>query len=312
MSGKIRDEVHLLESIKRRPRNRDVVVGIDDDVAVVRSSRKSEFHVYTTDILIEDVHFSRKYFTPEQIGMKAIEVNVSDIAAIGGTPEYCLVSIGLPEVGLDYVKSIYKGMGLACRRHGIDIIGGDTSKSEKLIINVAMTGSVKKKDISLRSTARSGDLICVTGHLGESEAGRLCINRKIKSSLVRRHLEPRARLDLSRKIAPFATSMIDLSDGLATDLRHICRLSKKGCRIYHSFVPVSGELIRVSGKMGLDPYKLALYGGEDYELLFTIPRKNLGKIRCRYFIVGVITSGGCVLSYNNKIMEFGRGYDHFR
>lgn len=309
---KIKDETDLLKRVLRKSKHTDVVYGVGDDGAVIRTKRKDVYRVATTDIIIEDVHFSRKYFTPEQIGMKAIEVNASDIAAMGGKPNYCLVSLGVPKgVSLEYVKKLFNGMYKACKRTGTDIIGGDTSRSDNLIINISMGGEVTKKNLCLRKGAKKGDFVCVTGRLGGSEAGRLCLLNRIRSPIMKKHLEPKARMDVVGKIAPYASSMIDLSDGVATDLGHICRMSKKGCVIYKDCVPVDEELVRVSNKLKKDAYCLALYGGEDFELMFTVSSKNMSKIKCNFYVVGEITSRGMYLISANKKKKLKKGFDHF-
>jgi thiamine-monophosphate kinase len=244
-------EFGLIERIAKSVRtDASVIKGIGDDCAVLKYT-KDKYLLFTTDMLIEDVHFTRKEATFFQIGYKAMAVNLSDIAAMGGIPKSAVVSGGLPcNLKLNQADEIQQGINFAAKKFGVNIVGGDTNRSDKIILSVALLGEIEKKNLVLRSTARSGDLIFVTGSLGGSR-------KKKQFSFIPRIKE--ARL-LVKECKPSA--MIDLSDGLASDLERICQASKVGALIYPDLIPLSVDAKGISS---------ALYDGEDFELLFTLP-----------------------------------------
>ena len=255
-------------------------VGVGDDCSVYEFG-KGRYLLATCDMLIEDVHFSRKTASPFFIGCKAIASSLSDIAAMGGRPLFALASVGLPAATpQEFVQDLYIGIRSICRDHQTALVGGDTVRSpDRLVIDVAMLGESPNGSYVLRSGAKPGDVIAVTGTLGDSAAGLDLLNEKIsddnterRSCLIEAHLapEPRTREGLFLNEQFRLHSMIDISDGLAGDLAHICESSKLGARIRSEQIPVSDSLQAVCRESSLSPAQYALAGGEDYELLFTL------------------------------------------
>ena len=312
-------EFELIKRIGKKTKlfSKDVLIGIGDDAAVLKAGKK--YLLFTTDMLVEDDHFSLKYSTPEQIGMKAIEVNVSDIAAMGGLPEHALISLALPkDIELKFIDGLYKGLNKAGKKYKINIIGGDITHSKQIVINIAMLGFAEKKNLCLRKDAKVNDIICVTGDLGKSTAGLWLLLKNKKGESIKPHLEPKARLDFSKKIAKYANAMEDVSDGLAQEVRNICNESKVGAVIYKEKIPLSKSTIDDAKKVNKNPYDFALYGGEDFELVFTINKKNLSllneKLKDKIYVVGKILNKkqGIYLLDKNKKTKLKKGYDHFK
>ncbi len=311
---KVKDigEFGLINRITKRPIDKKILVGIGDDAAVFKTDK--DLQVLTTDCLVEGDHFRREWFTAMQIGMKAIEINVSDIAAMGAIPKYVLVSIALPKnLDVEFVDRLYEGMWKTCDKYNIEIIGGNMAHCEKIVISITLTGEVDKNNLGLRSGAKPGDFIFVSGHLGNGGAGLRLLQEgilgfeKVKKS----YLEPKAQLKTALKIAPFVNCMIDVSDGLAPEVKHICDESKCGAIIYKDKVPISDEVRAVAIRLDEDEYDYALYGGEDFELVYTASNENLNKIKG--FLVGEIIENKKINLYSNgkekAIAE--KGYDHF-
>jgi len=310
---KIKDigEFGLIDRIAKKSKNRDVLVGIGDDAAVVKTKG---LQVLTTDCLVEGDHFRREWFTPKQIGMKAIEINVSDVASMGAIPKYVLVSLALPrDIDVEFVEGMYKGMWKVCDKYKIEIIGGNMTHSENIVISITLTGEAEKKNLSLRNGAKPGDLIFVSGYLGNGKAGLRLFQEKLDGfeKVRKKYLEPKAQLKTALKVAPYVNSMIDVSDGLAPEVKHICDESKCGAIIYKDKIPINDEIRGVAKNLGEDEYDYALYGGEDFELVYTVSKDKLGKVKG--FLVGEITKSKCVmLSINGKEEEILKsGYDHF-
>jgi thiamine-monophosphate kinase len=277
-------ERELILRIRNRARSRasGVVVGIGDDCAVLALPPGSRL-LATTDLLLEGIHFRRSYARPEDIGWKAVAVNLSDIAAMGGEPRFALVALACPpETEVVEVDAFYEGVQGAAAPHGVVVVGGDTSSSpDGWIVNVTLLGETAGAP-RLRSGARPGDLIAVTGTLGEAAAGLLVlqpmpgdragvIERTVSDRVRQVHLRPAARVAEGRWLGRWAAvhAMIDLSDGLATDLGHIARESGVGARVFVDRLPVAEAVKRVASALGSDPVRLAVSGGEDYELLLT-------------------------------------------
>ncbi|MBT9137589.1 MAG: Thiamine-monophosphate kinase [Syntrophomonadaceae bacterium] len=242
--------------------NSAVVTGIGDDAAVIRCGAK-KFILFTTDSLIENIHFSSDLLTPYQVGEKAMAVNLSDIAAMGGIPKYAVVSVALtPETSVTFVNEVYRGIKKVAARFAVAIVGGDTARSpEGMMINISLLGEVTEKFLVHRSGAKAGDEIFVTGHLGATAAARLAGKHIPTLPLINEGRE------IIKKFKP--TSMIDISDGLSSDIMHICEASRVGAKIYEEAIPISDETRITAKKIGKAPLKLALEGGEDYQLLFT-------------------------------------------
>ena len=295
-------EDQLIERVRRQfPSARSGLrVGIGDDAAVLRPGVGAEW-VVTTDAFLENVHFLRKAHPPDAVGYKALARAASDIAAMGARARYFFLTMGLPDACSGaWLDNFLGGMGRAARRFGLILAGGDTTKYPAVVLSLTVLGEIDRGKAILRSGARPGDMLCVSGRLGGAELGLRLIQRKLHKQrrwtrLLKKHLYPEPRLALGEWLAArrCATSMIDTSDGLSTDLGHICKASGVGAIVWAPKIPVvtiPAELQR----LGLDPLDLALDGGEDYELLFTVPKKlaarlprNLGGIPIA--VIGEIT-----------------------
>lgn len=309
---RIGGEFALIERLTKKPISRKIIKGIGDDAAVINVG--SKYLVLTTDTLVEGDHFSHKYFTPEQIGKKAVEINVSDIGAMGAEPKYFLVSLVLPkDIDIRIIENIYKGMRQKGRKYKIEIIGGNITHGRQLVIDICMIGEVKKKNLKLRSAAGLDDCIFVSGDLGSSAAGLNLFlkNKKGPGRVKKRHLEPEAKFHKVKPFLRYINAMIDVSDGLASEVLRICEQSNMGAVIYLDSVPVdpaTEKAAEICGKKALD---YALYGGEDFELVYTVSRKNINKIKG--FMVGKITrEKGVRLYRDGREKPLTRhGYDHF-
>lgn len=300
----------------RKISDRNVVAGIGDDCAVL-AYRDNKYMLFTTDMMVENDHFSLKWSSPFQIGMKLVEVNVSDIVSMGGIPKYAVISLCLKKnTSVEFMDELYRGIYQSADRHGVLVIGGDTTHGNEYVFNMAMLGEVEKNLLRLRSMAKPGDKICVTGTLGGSTAG-LKLLLKGKKGYVNDHLEPRSRTaDEGRVIAKYANAMIDVSDGLGSEVRHICEQSKTGASIEMKSIPLSKNTLDSAKSLSLDPYDSALYGGEDFQLVFTIPENRIPELKKEFSdftVVGEILSKdqGSFLVKENKKYEIGKGYDHF-
>lgn len=264
------------------------VKGVGDDAAVIDNEGK--LTVVSTDLLLEGVHFDLMYVPLKHLGYKAVIVNLSDIFAMNATPRQITVSIGVSNrISVEALEELYEGIHHACERYNIDLVGGDTTSSVKgLVISITAIGEVQETDVVYRNTAKAGDLVCVSGDLGAAFLGLQILEREkrlflenpaIKPDLenqkylVGRQLKPEARADLIKmfgeaKLKP--TAMMDISDGLSSDIMHICRQSEVGAIIREADVPISENAYNMALKFNLDPINCALNGGEDYELLFTV------------------------------------------
>jgi len=278
-------EFGLIKRIRKRMAalNSAVIQGIGDDVAVVKTANKTL--LITTDILIEGVHFDRSWIDPWRLGKKALAVNLSDIAAMGGTPKYFLISLGLPEdLSLSFISSFYRGLKKEARRYDVDLLGGDTSLAQKIIINICLLGEGKKKGLLFRKGARIGDDLFVTGTLGDAALGLRILQKKGwmrgAKGLIERQLSPTPRIQLGQAIAKrrLATAMIDVSDGLLIDTTHLLEESGVGARIWEECIPLSRLYQKWIHFYSKDLCQMALCGGEDYELLFTAPSEKRKKI----------------------------------
>jgi thiamine-monophosphate kinase len=290
-------ESRLIESIRKRfasrpstPIVKDAArrewlrVGIGDDAAVFRPMPGFEW-VVTTDALLENVHFLRKVHAPAAVGYKALARATSDIAAMGARPRYFFLTLGLPEsCSGKWFDQFTRGMARAAREFGLILAGGDTTKHSEVTIALTVLGEADHGRVVLRSGAKPGDLLCVSGRLGEAELGlRLILrdgrNQKRWPRLVKKHLHPQPRLALGEWLTAhrLATSMIDTSDGLSTDLNHICHASGVGARVRAEKIPTVHVPPELRG-LKLRPLELALHGGEDYELLFTVPKKFAARL----------------------------------
>ena len=314
------------------------VRGIGDDCAVLPWT-KSESLIVTTDMLIEDRHFIRRRAAARDLGYKALAVNLSDIAAMGGRPKWALLSIGIPEgVGLDWLDEFYRGWREAARPSGVKLVGGDTTKSpDKIVINVVVGGTVRTGRAKLRSAARAGDVVAVTGKLGDSGGGlKVLLGEggesrpgeggvaRDEARLVRTHHRPRPHLEEGEWLGARAgvRAMMDVSDGIDSDIRRIMEQSGVGARIELEKLPVSAELRRVAERRGFDPVETAAAGGEDYCLLVTVDKAKFAAAAAAFrrrfgrplFAVGEITPKSAGLRYFRGGLEVvfsARGFDHF-
>jgi thiamine-monophosphate kinase len=329
----------LIERVRRRflstraralhePRLKDdgLRTGMGDDAAVLRPSVGTEW-VVTTDAFLENVHFLRKVHPPKAVGYKALARATSDIAAMGARSRYFFLTLGLPDACAGtWLDDFLDGMARAARRFGLILAGGDTTKYPMVVTSLTVLGEIDRNKAILRSGARPGDLLCVTGRLGEAELGLRLIQRKWHGNkrwtkLLKKHFYPEPRLALGEWLAAhrFATSMIDTSDGLSTDLGHICKASGVGAIVWAPkirAVKIPAELQR----LGLDPLDLALNGGEDYELLFTIPKRFSSRLTRKLkgvpvTVIGEITRDKEVIvlgSGGHRTALRPKGWDPFR
>ena len=302
-----------------------VIEGIGDDAAVVLATPK-HFQLLTTDMLVEGIHFDLSTISPWQIGYKAMAVNLSDIAAMGGMPRQALISLALPaESSVEFVEGLYQGLKEIARQHGVNIVGGDTVASRSgLVINVVVLGEVEPAFLQRRSGAKPGDLIIVGGCLGDSAAGLELLSRgewealDFAWPLVTSHLTPRPQLAEGRILAAQgATSMNDISDGLASEANEVARASQVCLRLEAERIPLSPALREAAMYMGKDALQYALYGGEDYKLLATLPPENLAAVSAEadICVIGVVESGESgvfLLEEDGALSRIeARGYNHF-
>jgi len=301
--------------------NVSTVLGVGDDAAVIDHFGKQT--VISTDLLLEGIHFDLMYTPLKHLGYKAVMVNLSDIYAMNATPTQITVSIGISNrISIEALNEFYEGIYIACEKHGVDLVGGDTTTSQKgFIISVTAIGEVTPDKFVKRSTAQKGDLICVSGDLGgaflgltlmEREKGIYLENPKVQpdleneSYIVGRLLKPEARkevIDFFEQNDIVPTAMMDVSDGVSSEVMHLCKQSNLGCRIYEDKLPISDESRQAAYKFGLDPTVCALNGGEDYELIFTLKQEDHDKITLNeeISVIGYMTD----LEEGSKIITKG-------
>ncbi|MBS1663898.1 MAG: thiamine-phosphate kinase [Bacteroidetes bacterium] len=285
---------HLTANIEIK--NASTLVGVGDDAAVIDQFGKQT--VITTDLLIEGVHFDLMYTPLQHLGYKSVVVNLSDVYAMNAIPTHITMSIGISNrFSLEALDEFYEGVYAACEAYGVDLIGGDTSTSPKgLVISVTAVGEVTPDKFVKRSTAQKGDLLCCSGDLGAAYLGLIILEREkkiflespqVKADLenekyvIGRLLKPEARKDIVeffQESDVMPTSMMDISDGLSSEILHICRQSELGCVLYEEKIPVAEDTRNAAYKFELDPTACALSGGEDYELLFTIAQQDYDKL----------------------------------
>jgi thiamine-monophosphate kinase len=250
------------------------VIG-DDAAEVSGNGNGSGRMIVSTDSFVEGEHFG-DYFTPYDMGYKSVAASVSDIAACGGVPTCVLVSVGLKNGDRAFVEGLYKGVKRVADMYGFEVVGGDTTRSRVLFVSVTVLGKADR--FVGRGGAKRGDRICVTGDLGGSRAGLIAFQNGTDSILTERHLHPSPRMKDGEKLGNYATSMIDISDGFVSDLSHILRESKVGARIWRDKLPISEETQRIAREFSLSAQELAMNGGEDFELLFTVPTDRIDEV----------------------------------
>jgi len=307
--------------------------GIGDDGAVLDFKDKKV--VVSTDLLVEGVHFDLSYMPLKHLGYKAVVVNLSDIAAMNAKPTQITVSIAVSNrFPLEALEELFNGIALAAKTYNIDVIGGDTTSSQKgLIISITVLGEANEDEIVYRNGAKENDLIVVSGDLGSAYMGLQVLEREKQvfqvnpnnqpdldayTYLIERQLKPEARTDIKElleKLEVKPTSMIDISDGLSSELIHICKQSNVGCNLFEEKIPVDPQFIDVCEEFNIDSTTIALNGGEDYELLFTIPLEDFDKIKANpnFTVIGHVTDASeginLITRANTKIPIKARGWD---
>ena len=312
------------------------VKGVGDDAAVIKSS--NEETVITTDLLVEGVHFDLSYMPLKHLGYKAVMVNLSDVYAMNATAEQITVSIAVSNrFPLEAIEELYAGIQLACDTYKVDLIGGDTTSSTKgILISITAIGTAKKEDVVYRNGAKPTDLIVVSGDLGAAYLGLQVLEREKQvfqvnpqnqpdldnyTYIIERQLKPEARKDipeLLKELEVKPTSMIDISDGLSSEIMHICTQSKTGCKIYEDKLPLDPQVIATSEEFNMDSTMIALSGGEDYELLFTVSIDDYDKIKGNpnLTVIGHITEKdqgiNLVTRANQEIELKAQGWNSFK
>ena len=302
-------EFKLISEITKIVKHSSIIKGIGDDCAVLTISStlkayaknkkdnsdktNNEFILVTTDMFVNNNHFNTEWYTPEQIGKKIIEASISDIAACGGSPLYATIAMSLPKTtDVDWIKKVYLGIYNTSEKHRLLIVGGDSTSGKEISFSVTIIGKVHDKELCLRGHAQVNDLILISGTVGKSMAGLQVFfkekelkNKKKNEYIINKnnnyiinckeaHLNPRCRLDVSTQIAKYVHAMIDISDGVSSEIKHICNESNVGAAIEKEKIPLNNETKKTAEMLGQDPYDWALYGGEDFELLFTISQNT--------------------------------------
>ena len=324
----------ITESFKLN--NESSIVGVGDDAAGLDYKNKKT--LVTTDLLLEGIHFDLRYVALKHLGYKAAVVNFSDIYAMNGRPKQITVSLGISKrFTIEHIEQIYEGIKVACEHYGVDLVGGDTSASVTgLIISITCIGEGEDGKIVYRNGAKDTDLICVSGDLGAAYMGLQLLERELKVSrdvgegfepafqgreyLLERQLKPEARRDVIEELAEMGvtpTAMMDVSDGLSSELMHICKHSGTGCRIYEDRIPIDYQTAIMAEEFNMNLVTAALNGGEDYELLFTVPLVDHEKVAAMKSakIIGRITKPelGCymVTRDDNEIELQAQGWNAF-
>lgn len=312
---------HLTKSIELSQESSQY--GIGDDAAVINPDGKKV--LISTDLLVEGIHFDLTYVPLKHLGYKAVVVNLSDIAAMNALPTQITVSIALSNrFSLEAVEELYSGIKLACKRYNVDLVGGDTTSSKSgLVISISVIGLADENDIVYRKGAKAGDILCVSGDLGAAYAGLLVLERE-KSEftanpemqpqldgldyILERQLKPEARVDMMeifKDVGVKPTSMMDISDGLASEIKHLCKQSDLGCTVYEDKLPIDQQTWDTARSFDMDPTMMALNGGEDYELVYTISQDDYEKVKTvkQIIFVGYMTeaSAGINLITKNNV-----------
>ncbi len=300
-------------------KSKSTIKGVGDDAAVLRFGEKEA--LVTTDLLLEGIHFDLRYVPLKHLGYKAAIVNFSDVYAMNGTPKQITVSLGISSrFSLQHIEELYAGIRLACEIYGVDLVGGDTSASVTgLVISITCLGEAVKEEVVYRDGAKPTDLICVSGDLGAAYMGLQLLERENrvaaqsglpdfqpdfsgKEYILERQLKPEARKDIIQSLREAGikpTAMMDVSDGLSSELLHICRQSQTGCRVYEEKIPIDYQTAVMAEELNMNLVTAAMNGGEDYELLFTVPltdHERINKIK-GISMIGYVTKPelGCAL-----------------
>ncbi|MEA5256445.1 thiamine-phosphate kinase [Arcicella aquatica] len=327
--------IKLIDS-KFQSINPETIKGIGDDAAIIDTAGKEL--VVSTDLLMEGVHFDLAYTPLKHLGYKAVAVNVSDIAAMNAIPKQITVSLGLSNrFSVEAIEELYEGIKIACDEYKVDLVGGDTSASRAgLVISITALGTAEKKNIVLRNTAKTNDIICVSGDLGAALIGLQTLERekqvflanpdmqpqldKDKDYVIERQLKPNARMDVIyelRDLGVVPTSMIDVSDGLASELLHLCKNSGTGAVIFEDKIPIDDQTYLVATELNFSPMTAALNGGEDYELLFTVKQedfetiKNMSDISFLGYMTNDVDGVKLMMKSGTLINVTSPGFEHF-
>jgi thiamine-monophosphate kinase len=331
-------EFGLIDRLTRdiQIKNESTLKGVGDDAAVLNYGNKCV--VFSTDLLTEGIHFNLMYVPLKHLGYKAVVVNLSDIYAMNAQPRQITVNLALSKkFSVEAVEELYSGIYLACEKYTIDLVGGDTTSSlTGLTINVGVLGEAGKNDLVYRSGAHSGDLLCVTGDLGgaymglqllERENEVFKLNEKMQPQLegydyiLERQLKPEARPDILaafHKLDIKPTSMIDISDGLSSEIMHLCKNSNVGCRLNEMKIPMDDQTKKMAAEMNINPLVAALNGGEDYELLFTIVPGDAKKLKNHpdFTIIGEMTEAAegtnLITAGGSAIPLWAQGWNHLK
>ncbi|HBS11352.1 MAG TPA: thiamine-phosphate kinase [Flavobacteriaceae bacterium] len=322
---------HLTENVKTT--HNSTVKGVGDDAAVLEFNKKQV--LVSTDLLIEGVHFDLSYMPLKHLGYKAVMVNLSDIYAMNGTATQITVSLAVSNrFPLEAIEELYAGIHLACESYKIDLVGGDTTSSTKgLLISITAIGEIDKKDVVYRNGAKPNDLLVVTGDLGAAYLGLQVLEREKQvfqanpnaqpdlenyTYLVERQLKPEARKDIPKLLKELdvkPTSMIDISDGLSSEIIHLCTQSKVGCNLFEDKIPLDQQVISTCEEFNMDSTTVALSGGEDYELLFTVDTADFPKIKANpnLTVIGHMTENNegmnLITRANQKIELTAQGWN---
>lgn len=316
--------------------NESSLCGVGDDCAVIDAG--DHVKLVTTDMLVEGVHFNLMYTPLKHLGYKAVASNVSDVCAMNGKAEQITVSIGVSNrFPLEAIEELYEGIRIACDVYNVDLVGGDTTSSfSGLIISITAIGSAKKEDVVYRSGAKEFDLLVSSGDLGGAYIGLQVLEREKEvykanpniqpdleghDYIIQRQLKPEARVDVIKYLSELdvkPTSMIDISDGLASEIMHLCKSSKVGCHVYDEKIPIDAQTSMTAIDFNLDPSICALNGGEDYELLFTVSQEDYDKIKGNphMTVIGHMTNekdGMYFIDKNGAAIELSaQGWNHFK
>lgn len=325
---------HLTGNIKIK--DPAVIKGVGDDTAVIDAG--NHYLLATKDLLIEGVHFDLAYTPLKHLGYKSVVVNLSDIAAMNGTPKQILIGIAVSNrYSVEALTELYEGIYSACRRYNVEMVGGDTTSSPSgLSISITALGTVKKDEVTYRNTAKTNNLVCVSGDLGAAYMGLLLLEREKEvfkkdptmqpdlhghDYILQRQLKPEPRFDILEKLRKAGikpTAMIDISDGLASEILHICRGSKTGCSIYEDKLPIDPATAMIAGEFNIQPVTASMNGGEDYELLFTVSladHEKVSKIK-GISIIGHITDESegvnLIARDGTAVPVQAQGWEHMR
>ncbi len=322
---------HLTNQIKIH--HKSTIKGVGDDCAVLEIKDKQT--LVTTDLLVEGVHFDLSYMPLKHLGYKSVMVNLSDVYAMNGEVKQITVSIAVSNrFPLEALEELYAGINLACATYQVDLVGGDTTSSTTgLLISITAIGEANKEDIVYRDGAKPNDLLVVTGDLGAAYLGLQVLEREKQvfevnpnsqpdlekyTYLVERQLKPEARKDIVKLLKDLEvkpTSMIDISDGLSSEILHICKQSKVGCNLYEDKIPLDQQVISTCEEFNMDSTTIALSGGEDYELLFTVAQEDFPKIKANpnLSVIGHITEENegvnLITRANQKIEIIAQGWN---